>query len=142
MKKLSKEAKILKEVMHTIDSEKRVVVYNAVAEVIANELLDESKINQRKIGTKVIDYINEIVILDTTLMENILTNTIKYKMSKRKNINLQNEMYNYSSFNDVLGIGLYYSKSTIESIDKNFKLYKTALVAANGLKSEIKAKFE
>lgn len=142
MKKLSKEAKALKEVIHTTDSEKRVVVYHAVAEVVANELLGKSRMEQREIGVRVIDYINEIAIIDTKLMQNILTTTVKYKMSKSENSNLRNDIHSFSSFNDVLGIGFYYSKATIESIDKNFQLYRSAMLAALGIKSEVQSSFE
>lgn len=142
MKKLTKEAKTLKEVIHTTDSEKRVVVYHAVAEVIANELLNMDRMERKNVSKKIIDYINEICIIDTSLMNNILNTTINYKIAKRENSNLKNDLYSFTSFNDVLGIGFYYSKATIESIDNNFKLYKTAMLASLRIKSEIQSSFE
>lgn len=137
MKRISKEAKLLKEVLNTTDSEKRLITYNAVAEVIAVELVTMSKLERKRLGRNIIDYINEFVILDTGLMENALKNAIDFKCKTVKY-----DLREVNSFDEVLGHGLYYSKCTIDSINNNFALYKSALVAATSLKNEIKNRFD
>lgn len=134
MKIKTKEMKALSDLLHNPDVKLRNVTYHAVGEVlvsrlIASEDLDNKNYvpNLRMKVKKLVEYVNELAICDKVMLENTFSNLLKYKLYKNSYEVLKSKLYDYSSFEDVLGISTFFSNSTIEEINSNFSLYKEAL---------------
>lgn len=130
------EIKALSTVLHTSDAEKRLVIYHAIAEVLAGNLVKtvEAQVKDYELKMRVsikniVDAVGEIAIIDRSLFENALVSVVKYKLYKPNPEELRTELYNENAnFFSVIGLTRFYSQVDIEYINKNFSLYRSTII--------------
>ncbi len=114
------------------DEVKRNVCYRAIADAIANYIIDVENVDKEYIQSKlkfrisyIVNNLNELVILDRTRFEKLLNRSIGFKLNKTSYKKLASN--NFESILDVLGVCEYYSKEEIKDIDTHIELYKDVI---------------
>lgn len=111
----------------------RTVVYYAIAEYMVPHLLKDIELSKLvSKDTNVIQSIkdivyklNELAIVDKTLLERIFTNVLEYKLhSLTCYKNVFNDLVTANCFQDILGITRYYTADDIHTINTHFDLFK------------------
>ncbi len=114
------------------DEVKRNVCYRAIADAIANYIIDVENVDKEYIQSKlkfrisyIVNNLNELVILDRTRFEKLLNRSIGFNLNKTSYKKLDTN--NFESILDVLGVCEYYSKEEIKDIDTHIELYKDVI---------------
>lgn len=111
----------------------RLVTYYAIAEYVVPHIIKDMDPARLMAGcpdvaiaVKDIVYnLNELAIIDKTLLERIFNNVLNYKLhsiSAYKTVNT--DLLNSICFQDILGITKYYVAEDIHTINTNFNLFK------------------
>jgi len=135
MKIKNNELTVLTNILHSSNVNLRLVSYLAIGEVIASKLITNNELTKDYDKTinikikKIINFINELAIVDIVMLEKSILNVLNYKLSKQKLIINSNNIYNITSFEDVLGVNKYFSSETINIINNNFTLYRDTMLA-------------
>ena len=135
MKIKNNELTVLTNILHSSNINLRLVSYLAIGEVIASKLITNNELTKDYDKTinikikKIINFINELAIVDIVMLEKSILNVLNYKLSKQKLIINSNNIYNITSFEDVLGVNKYFSSETINIINNNFTLYRDTMLA-------------
>lgn len=131
---LSKDEIKLSSNLSTSDITKQTVIYYAIAEVVAeylvnvrniylvdNELLAKDLIYLDKI----VNWFTEIAIINSKYFSHILKNVLIFKLTPKTYS--YSDIVGFQDFNSVLRIDKFISKDIINTINSNFKLYKDVL---------------
>ena len=118
------------------DIKVRVTAYYGMAEYMIPDILKGYEVSQlvekaseiKQTISETLHKLNEIAIVDLSLLERIFNNVLEYKLStisyvKEYNISLSEA----SCFQDVLGITRYYPADDIHTINTHFDTFKLAV---------------
>jgi len=125
----SPELRDLSKILNVVDNDERRIAYLAIAEAISSAYVkyftEIKNINEAVINiSKITDIIGEIGIIDRTIFSNILKNAILYKIAKKSKENSTDvQYYNTKSFEEFLGITIYYSQSDIRLINDKYNTF-------------------
>ena len=145
--KLKNVAKVLNE---ATTNENRVVVYHALS-MYASKLLINAAIKSYDVSKnltttsaiiieKVVSLFGEVGVVDKQLFKNIFKSVLKYHVPEEtKDSNIYLEIITATCFEDSLGISQYFSKETIDLINKNFELYKATNYACSEIEDSLKS---
>lgn len=111
----------------------RLVAYYALAEFLVPYLLSVHKDGEatRKALKDSVWKINELAIVDKTLLERILMTTLDYKLFKSTGYSItgpNDTIMRAVCFQDLLGISKFYTAEDIHTINLNFNLFKQVAV--------------
>jgi hypothetical protein len=125
-------------------SEDRLVRYYAAAEAMISKYItvkgrdsmeyfsDNNKLIVGSDIKKMVDSVGEIAIIDRSLFESALKNTLGYKIQsivKPLDVKLQEQLISgINAFVDILGVHTFYSKIVIDTINADIKGYSTTLI--------------
>lgn len=145
MRPIKKDTEIkLALLLENADNKLRVVGYHAVAEVLASRLIEEvrKKDNLSVLDsiqatnttllatiTNVVEYVNELSIIDRTLLDSTIRRYVSAKINSRDLIARRQEILSYTSVLDILGISGYYTIEDLKLIEDNINHYKVVAVA-------------
>lgn len=102
----------------------RSVAYHAMAEFLVPQFIKEYGIENCKQQIKdFIWNINEMAIIDRTLLERIFNTTFEYKLFTLDPANVNKNLLESTCFQDVLGISKFYCAEDIHTINVNFNLF-------------------
>lgn len=132
--RVSKQVTELAGLLATTDKAKREASYYAVSEVIIDYILTTKS---HVIGSgdflvklsDIVNEVNEITIIDSPLLKSIMTATVNYKVKPYPVGREVPPIYSVGSFEDLLGFNKYYSKATIENINKELTYFKEVYTA-------------
>jgi hypothetical protein len=120
--------------LHNADTEKRRVIYYAVAEPIVTKLMEGKELNGGNSVSNIrldiksaVDYVGELAIIDRTTFEKIMVNTFNFKANKPSIDDLRSRSWDAKSFEDMINLEKYYSRADMDLINKEFELYRKAL---------------
>lgn len=131
-------------------NEERVVVYHSLSMYVARHLLHlatksekvvkDLTINKAVVIDNIVSVFGEVGIIDKMLFRGIFKNTLDYLApiteASRDDFYLANSSAN--CFEDALRITKYFSKDTIDLINKNFIIYQGAARTCGSIQDEIK----
>lgn len=123
----------------------RTVVYYAIAEYTVPQLLKDIEISRLinkdiSVIQQIKDFIyklNEVAIVDKTLLERIFTNVLEYKLhSLTCYKNVSYDLLSANCFQDILGLTRYYTADDIHTINTHFDLFKRVVATVVELVKE------
>ena len=115
------------------DPKVRLTVYYALAEYIVPNTLSKfemvdiiNNVSGIRHSLKEIVYkINELAIIDASLLERIFNNVLEFRIKSITNISTYNtNLIDSNCFQDIIGVTRYYPADDIHTIDSNFDLFK------------------
>lgn len=111
----------------------RLVTYYAIAEYVVPYIIKDmepGRLLDRRLDVtltvnEVVYNLNELAIIDKSLLERIFNNVLNYKLHSMASYKTVNEdLINSICFQDILGITKYYVAEDIHTINTNFNLFK------------------
>ena len=111
----------------------RLTVYYALAEYIVPNTLSKfemvdiiNNVSGIRHSLKEIVYkINELAIIDASLLERIFNNVLEFRIKSITNISTYNtNLIDSNCFQDIIGVTRYYPADDIHTINSNFDLFK------------------
>lgn len=118
------------------DIKVRLTAYYAMAEYIVPSVLKGYEIGQladkvseiKQTISTLLHQLNEIAIIDLSLLERIFSNVLEYKLSTITYVRAYNtRLIEVECFQDVLGITKYYPADDIHTINTHFDTFKLAV---------------
>lgn len=115
------------------DPKVRLTVYYALAEYIVPNTLSKfemvdiiNNVSGIRHSLKEIVYrINELAIIDASLLERIFNNVLEFRIKSITNISTYNtNLIDSNCFQDIIGVTRYYPADDIHTINSNFDLFK------------------
>lgn len=145
MPKYTKEVVELGNLLQTTDAKKAVVGCYAVADILSREIIRstylESKDGEFKIRMAIkraVDTIGEIAIIDRTMLDAAIQNSLKYKL--RSLPKREDDAYyitSKNSFLEMIDVNTYFSNDLIKTIDDNLSYYKDVVKAMSKVRDQI-----
>lgn len=128
----------IRDFLQTTDPKARLVTYYALGEYLVTYLVasdatrDEAAI--RASIRNLVYELNELAIIDKTLMEKIFNNILGYKLFLFNSYGqINSNLLQATCFQDVLGITTYYATDDIHTINTHFELFRRVVVTTIAL---------
>lgn len=136
--KTEEQKKIIKLLIKQ-NNDERIVIYNAIGRVVgrvlANKFISKEIQSQAELRVVIKNFIyelNEIAILDKTLLENYLNKWSKFFLPVTSNDDLDTIAFS-DSFETVVNLNKYFNKKDIELINNNYSLFRDAMLDTNNI---------
>jgi len=133
----------LADILNEVDDKKKLVSYYAVANVLYYHS-KYSDTNIKYTTKRILNYLNEIAIIDIDLLESIIVKTNAYydSIDNFGLTDLSNNLGTYRNLRDVSKVSSLYSSDTEELINKHFKLYKNTIHAMLMMQEQLEPFYE
>lgn len=142
--------RMAKQLNDAVTNEDRVVTYHAISMFTAKVLINAASknesvakdinINSAVLIEKFTAMYAEVGVVDCQLFKNILRNTMKFLIpSDTSKDNYFLETINVNCFEDAVGITQYFSKDTIDLINKKINIYKETAYACTDVTESLKS---
>lgn len=128
--------KALRDLLHTVDTDKRLVIYYGVGEVVAKHILDQGRhdysYNPLMELPRVCNGICELAIVDRDVFINICKNILLKKLDDKKMTSRLSKVNESTCLLGYLGVYDIYTDDVICKINSNFNLFRDAVNATLG----------